>query len=245
LKKIILFIFLFHGIVHGQNNSLKSLDELVNKEEPGWDLVKEWIAEATNPIEILEKDTLRAKNSLIQTQVTTRSPMGAIIYETGGIFVDNGWLRILGSGNPKLNRSLPDWNKGKTFENFGDQPMIYLIADDIVGGFFGINGGVLGEDVGKIYYFAPDTLKWEPMNMGYSEFIWWTFVGNLSDFYSNVRWKGWENDIKSLDGNKGISFFPYLWTKHDDVNQLSRKAIPIEEMWQLNQNFVKQLNNNN
>jgi len=24
---------------------------------------------------------------------------GAIIYYTGGIFIDNGWIRILGSGN--------------------------------------------------------------------------------------------------------------------------------------------------
>ncbi|WP_318344349.1 DUF2625 domain-containing protein [Flagellimonas baculiformis] len=245
MKKSVLLILLFKGILYGQSNDLKSFEELINKKEPGWDIVKEWIDEATNPIEILEKDTIRAKNALLQTQVTTRSPMGAIVYETGGILVDNGWIRILGSGHLKLDRTLPEWNKGKTLENFGDYPTIYLIADDIVGGFFAINGGVLGEDIGSIYYFAPDTLEWEPMNMGYSEFIWWTFVGNLSDFYSNVRWKGWETDIKSLDGNKVISFFPYLWTKYDDINELSRKAVPIKEIWLLHQNLVKQLNNNN
>jgi len=38
------------------------------------------------------------KSALVAVQVTTRSPMGAIIYETGGILVDHGWIRILGSG---------------------------------------------------------------------------------------------------------------------------------------------------
>jgi hypothetical protein len=42
--------------------------------------------------------------------------MGAIIYETGGLLVDNGWIRILGSGHKKLDRNLPEWNKGKSIK---------------------------------------------------------------------------------------------------------------------------------
>ena len=30
-------------------------------------------------------------------QMPTSSPMGAVIYETGGILIHHGWLRILGS----------------------------------------------------------------------------------------------------------------------------------------------------
>ena len=41
-----------------------------------------------------------------------RSPLGAVVYETGGILVDGGWLRILGSGNARLTRTLPGWNAG-------------------------------------------------------------------------------------------------------------------------------------
>lgn len=69
-----------------------------------------------NEIEILPKDSIQADSALFRTQVTTRSPMGAIIYETGGILVDNGWIRILGSGSEKLKRNFPEWNKGK--ENY-------------------------------------------------------------------------------------------------------------------------------
>ncbi len=222
---------------------MKPTSELINKEEPGWELVLEWIDQATNMIEVLPKNEKQADSALYQTQVTTRSPMGAIIYETGGILVDNGWIRILGSGNEKLDRTLPKWNKGKTFNEFGEQPSILLIADDVVGGFFGINGGALGEDFGKVYYFAPDSLDWEPLDIGYSDFLWWTFTGNLSDFYSNVRWKNWIKDVNKITGNQGFSFYPFLWTKHKNINDLSKKAVPISEIWALQQDFVKQLNN--
>ena len=48
-------------------------------------------------------------------QMPTSSPMGAVIYETGGILIHHGWLRILGSGSFKLPRGLMDWNFSKSF----------------------------------------------------------------------------------------------------------------------------------
>ena len=69
---------------------MKTLNELINTKESGWAVVKERLQEATNPYEILPKDIKRAEEELLRTQVTTRSPMGAIIYETGGILIDDG-----------------------------------------------------------------------------------------------------------------------------------------------------------
>src|SRR6478752_1252509 len=88
-------------------NKMRSVDELINKTEPGWGIVKQWIDTAKNQVAILPCDTAKAKDALYKTQVTTRSPMGAIIYSTGGLLIDNGWIRVLGSGNDKLNRNLP------------------------------------------------------------------------------------------------------------------------------------------
>ena len=242
MNKLIFLFLIINLTAFGQNSELKTLNELIEKNESGWELVSEWIKQATNPIEILTKDQEQAEIALYQTQVTTRSPMGAIIYETGGILVDNGWLRILGSGNEKLDRTLPNWNKGKTYNEYGEKPSLLLIADDIVGGFFAINGGALGEDLGMVYYFAPDSLNWEPMDIGYSNFIWWAFTGNLEDYYENIRWKNWKEEISKLNGNQGISFYPFLWTKHKNIRKLSRKAVPITEIWSFQQDVVKQLN---
>src|SRR5689334_17854253 len=108
--------------------------------------------------------------------------MGAVVYETGGILIDNGWLRVLGSGHDRLTRTMPRWNEGRA-DGF------YLVADDAVGGFFAINGGALGPDAKNLYYFAPDSLEWEPLNFGYSTFLQWACAGPLEKFYEWIRWQ--------------------------------------------------------
>jgi hypothetical protein len=223
-------------------NKMKTTDELINKIEPGWPLVLEWISSAKNKVEILPCDTAKAKDALYKTQVTTRSPMGAIIYSTGGLLIDNGWIRILGSGHSKLDRTLPDWNKGKTFKEYGEAPSFLLVADDAVGGFFAINGGVLGNDLGKIYYLSPDNLKWEPLELTYTEFLLFCFDDDLNKFYDGLRWKSWKEEVSKLDGNKIYNFYPFLWTKEGkDIDKNSRKPIPVEEQYNLNMEMRKQL----
>ncbi len=224
---------------------MKKVSELINVAEPGWVLVAEWINDATNKVEILPKNEKEADNALYQTQVSTRSPMGAIIYETGGLLIDHGWIRILGSGNQKLDRTLPEWNKGKTFKEYGDKPSIFLVADDVVGGFFAINGGALGDDLGNVYYFAPDALEWESMDIGYSDFLWWTFTGDLSQFYANARWTDWKKELSEVNGNQGIAFYPFLWTEHKHIDDLTRKIVPISEIWAFQQDALKQLHKGN
>ena len=200
------------------------------------------IVSAKNKVEVLPVDTNKAKNALYKTQVTTRSPMGAIIYMTGGILIDNGWIRILGSGHDRLTRTLPDWNKGKSFAEFGQPAPFLLIADDAMGGFFLLNGGGLGEDLGKTYYLAADNLEYEPLGLNYTDFLYFCFNNNLDEFYKGYRWKNWKEEVSKLDGDKVFSFFPYLWTEEGkDINKNSRKAVPVEELYNLHLDFRTQL----
>ncbi|MFZ4797225.1 MAG: DUF2625 domain-containing protein [Bacteroidia bacterium] len=221
---------------------MRTLNELINKEEPAWTLVKEWIDSAKNKVEVLPIDTSKAKDALYKTQVTTRSPMGAIVYMTGGLLVDNGWIRILGSGNEKLKRILPDWNKGKTFKEFGQAPAFLLIADDAMGGFFLLNGGGLGKDLGKVYYFSPDNLEFEPLDLTYSAFLNFCFNNNLDEFYKGHRWTNWKEEVTKLNGDSVYTFYPFLWSKEGkDINKVTRSVVPIEEQYGLNLDFRKQL----
>ncbi len=168
--------------------------------------------------------------------------MVAIIYSSGGLLIDGGWIRILGSGHSKLNRTLPDWNKGKSFKEFCQVPSFLLLADDAAGGFFVINGGGLGNDAGKVYYLAPDNLEWEPLNLTYTEFLNFCFNGDLSNFYKDLRWTDWKTEVAKLDGNMTNNFFPYLLTKEGkDINKVSRKAIPVEEQFGFILDLLKQL----
>lgn len=124
-RPFIAIILTLLSLIAAAQNKMRSVDDLINKTDPGWTLVQAWIKSAKNKVEILVVDTVKAKDALYKTQVTTRSPMGAIVYMTGGLLIDDGWIRILGSGNTKLSRTLPDWNKGKSFREFGEPPSFY------------------------------------------------------------------------------------------------------------------------
>lgn len=221
---------------------MRNIEDLINKVEPGWDLVQEWIDSAKNKVEVLSCDTAKAKDALYKTQVTTRSPMGAIIYTTGGLLIDDGWIRILGAGHQRLNRTLPDWNKGKSLKEFGEAPAFLLIADDAIGGFFAINGGQFGNDMGEVYYLSPDNLEWEGLDINYSDFLGFCFNGNLDDFYKGLRWENWRDEVAKLDGNMVYNFYPFLWSKEGkDINKVSRKAVPVQEQYEVNLSFREQL----
>ncbi len=222
---------------------MKKLSELINLEEPAWELIKDWLKDAKNTYEILERDVKRAQEELLNAQVTTRSVLGAVIYETGGILIDSAWIRILGSGSDKLDRAIMHWNKDKTYKNIGEQTGYLLVADDVVGGYFAINGGKFSGSIGNVFYLAPDTLEWEDLGCGYSEFLYWTLTGDLDLFYENVRWKGWKENIKGVNGSQTFAFYPFLWTKEGkDINKVERKIVPVEESYRLSIEMQKALN---
>lgn len=215
---------------------MRTLSELIDTENSAWPLVKDWIEQARNKVDILPViDKKTADEALINIQVTTRSPMGAIIHNTGGILVDNGWLRILGSGSVRMQRALPSWNLGKTLEIYGGLAPYLLVADDAVGGFYAINGGALGKDAGNMYYNAPDMTDWMPMNMSYIQFLLFTLETDMNDFYESLRWPGYEKEIQNLQPDYAFNFYPFLWTEEGaDITTCSRKVIPIEEVYRIN-----------
>ncbi|TAL05767.1 MAG: DUF2625 domain-containing protein [Verrucomicrobia bacterium] len=212
----------------------KQLHELINREDPGWPVVQGWIAEAKNLVEVLPPvgDATREK-ALVSIQVTTRSPMGAIIYETGGILVDHGWLRILGSGHPRLPRSLPDWNFGRSVFESGERPSSVLCADDAIGGFFAIDGGGFGIQQGMVCYFAPDRLVWENTKLSYSQFLVWSFQGDLAKYYESERWPGWQQEVSNLGGDQVFGIYPFLFCDDKPITERLRKPVSISEVYDL------------
>ncbi len=215
---------------------MRALNELINADDPGIAQIREWTKHAANPCELLPPSAQR-EEVLLQTQVTTRSTMGAIAYETGGILIDGGWLRFLGSGHHKLPRTLPGWNQGRSSG-------FYLVADDAVGGFFAINGGVFGEDVKNMYYWPPDSLDWEPMKIGFTDFFVWALSERLAQFYETLRWPSWRQDIAGLSGDSCFSFYPFLWTKEGSLTASHRAKVPVQEAFDLKNELLRQLNQN-
>jgi hypothetical protein len=55
-----------------------------------------------------------------------------------------------------------------------------------------------------------------------------------------LRWKTWEQDVKNIDGDKGVICNPLLYTKEgQDINKVTRKIVPIQELWDMYFSEVK------
>ena len=182
------------------------------------------------PVEILSCGRETGEAALLAVQVTSRSPQGAICHGTGGILVDDGWLRMLGAGQARLTRSLPGWNRGKYPAEAQGWSGAMLVADDAVGGFFALNGGAIaGCAPGSIAYLAPDTLRWEDTGLGYSQFLCWSWSGSLAEFTADLRWPGWRDEIRGLHGDQVFGVYPPLWTEGPPIGQRSFRPVSIAE----------------
>ena len=214
---------------------MKPLAELINTDEPGIELVRAWLAEGSLDYKILPASA-DSGSRLEETQVSTRSPMGAIVYETGGIVVDGGWLRILGSGCEHMERSLPRWNR----DVLGEDRSAYLVADDVLGGFFAINGGALGEDLGSLYYFPYDDFSWQALDINYSQFIAWCVTDSLHKFYGEDRFSDWNDRASSISPDQCFSFYPFLWTEEGSVEGSHCKPVPALETFRIKVDLINQ-----
>lgn len=191
---------------------MRTLEMLIDQQQHGWPQVRSWIDGATNGIEILPADRSRAGEVLFALQVTTRSAMGAMVWETGGLLVDNGWVRVLGGGGPRMNGDLANWNGLGHFPVCRVVQGLCVIAHDAAGGIFALDGGALGAGKNAVYYLAPDTLRWMEIHRGYSYFLEWLCTGDIAGFSARVRWDGWEDDIAASGPDRGFAASPPRWT---------------------------------
>lgn len=107
--------------------------------------------------------------------------------------VDHGWLRILGGGAGKLP-SLAQVNRLADPTTQSEPPSHLLVGYDVLGGRFAIDGGGLSINPGEVCYWGPDTLSWRGLEVGHGAFISSFMSGAARDFYSTLRWTGWENE---------------------------------------------------
>ncbi|WP_252147601.1 DUF2625 family protein, partial [Escherichia coli] len=81
------------------------------------------------------------------------------------------------------------------------------------------------------HYLAPDTLNWESLEVGYSEFLQWALSGDLDTFYENVRWQQWREDVIKLSATEAFTFYPFLWVQSEEAR--TRKVISLTELWEM------------
>lgn len=220
---------------------LRGLDELTGVDEPAWPLLEEELRAAKVPVEVLDADPGRAAATLLQTQVTVRSYLGAFLFRTGGLLVDDGWLRVYGSPAAHNDRRLPGLARVNGYPAEPDAAWrpagALVVAHDVLGGTFAVQGGTEEETglpgrPGEIVYFAPDSLRWDAVGAGYGAWLSWLLDGGTEEFYEGLRWPGWRDEVPGLTGGEGLSLYPPLWSAeaHQDLAATSRAVVPLGEL---------------
>lgn len=187
------------------------------------EMILKSIKESPKKIRILpkqDKQLLVIKN---QYSINEESTLGAIVYNTGGIMVDE-WIRIYGAGDIDFTER----NKLFPYDKI-------VVAEDILGGLFIILEG------GNVAYFAPDTLEIEDMEISFGQFIYWCLHGDTDTFYTDYRWEHWQEEVKSLGIDYGMSFYPYLWAEAESLEKRHRQAILMKEIIGLEMDFCQQI----
>lgn len=221
---------------------MRSLAELTATDDPAWPTVQTWVAAATVPVDVLPVTEDARATCLFRLQVTTRSTLGALAWNTGGICIDHGWLRILGGGHGGLTDLATASGLGEPGPH-STQPDYVLAGYDILGGQFAVNGGPLPGAPGHVAYFAPDTLKWMSLNMGHSDFVAWALTGDTASFYADLRWTGWQRESAALSLEQGIHVYPPPFTREsrDGSVVVSRRPVPMMELLEMHPDLAMQV----
>lgn len=202
-----------------------------------WEELKKMFSDSNKNIKLIISKTNDGQNTLDILKITSKSALGSILFNTGGITVDN-WIRVLGSENQE-NRGLLSYNKINENGVANAIDKMLIVADDVVGGIFALNAGKFSDGIGDVWYFAPDTLQWESLEMKYSEFISWIVMGNINEFYSSLRWNRWKDDVSNLTFDEAILVYPFLWSNEVQIEKADKKIVPVEELLNINQEYSK------
>ena len=224
---------------------MRELSELTNVADPAW---PELHAElSAGPVWLFPGDPRQGQDCLYRLQVTAASALGALVLHSGGLAVDGGWLRVFGGaavpgGPPSLaqvNRMFdPNWRPEAGL----------IVGHDVLGGVFALNGvnppafGRPGEP-GQMVYFAPDTLEWQELEVGHSTWLSWLASGGTAQFYADLRWPGWENEIRVLAPWQGLAVYPFLWSEEAQANlaATTRRPVPMPEILGMHAEFRTQM----
>lgn len=212
--------------------TILDLERLIDHENPGIAVLRAWAGEpGANPSAFLPRDADLARRTLSHLGVTTRSILGAVAFETGGIVVADGLLRLWGSGP---QRSLLDANRAASAAAGRALRDVLLVADDAFGGLFALDGGAFGErDAGGVFHLPADDTRWSSLEVGYSGFAAWCLTGDLDALYGpSLPWMATIRQPKP-DIDRILSVYPFPWTTEGRAGGGAVRTVAADESLRL------------
>ncbi len=213
---------------------MKTLDELTDARDPAIHELRGMAAQSARSV-LLPVDDALAAQTLLALQVSTHAMLGAQVHGTGGIHAFGGRIRLLGSGTDAA-RSLLGVNRALGWSH--DQaahPGFLVVADDVLGGVFALNGGALdASGLGHVFWLPPDEMVWRDLEVGHSDFVEWCMTGEWGALYADLQAPA---ALAALalpppDFANTLSFAPFLWTLEGQA-AADVRAVPAHEVLRL------------
>ena len=199
-----------------------------------WNEILQMFDSSASNIELIGGQDNAGSVIVNDLKLNPQTTLSAVIGNVAGIKVNNT-IRILGQGNQDI-KGIHKINEVKCGMATKIRDLL-IVATDVFGGFYAMNTAEGKGPVGEIFYFAPDTLGWEALNMKYSQFLYWTVHGNTDDFYSSMKWSDWEQIAKAVGFDEGILIYPFLWSNEINIETASKKIVPFEELFCVNMEY--------
>jgi len=208
-----------------------------------WEDIQNQVAFAKNPVVYFGIAEVPNSDLIQRLGISDNSTLGAFLKFSCGLVLQSGFLRIFGGRASSQVESFEYWNiPSASPELIAIPKKAILVGCDVLGGFFSVNGGEFGPDLGKVYYFAPDTLQWSSLGIGHSQFLWWCLSGETDKFYEDLKWQGFEDMTGKVLGGQGITSYPFPWSvEGKDLDATSKKIVPLKEIWNVNVEMKAQI----
>lgn len=212
----------------------RSVADLVDLHDDALPMIREWMAAAPIDARLLDCPREAGERALARLQVTTRSPLGALAYHSGGLLIDDGWLRVWGAGSAELPRAVDTWNRLDSGVLRCEHGLV--VADDAVGGFF-----AWFSSPRTVHYFSPDSFSWEDTGRGYTDWLSVMLGDGLALWYEELRWPGWREEVRALEPDRGIHVWPPMVMAGPDLGERSRRPVPVDELWETGMQLATEL----
>lgn len=207
---------------------MRPLVDLIDQQDPGLPLLRRWADDpAGNGGVLLEPENTVRNETLVGLQITTRSMLGTVAYETGGVSVAAGLVRLLGSS---ATRSLLRTAELAGCPIDGSCPDFIIVGDDVLGGLFALNGGRFGADrQGEVFHLAADDIAWVPLGVGHADFVAWCLTGDLRQVYGPLSQLDQYEARPRPPFDAIYSFYPFLWTREAKDRPPSVRIVSADE----------------
>lgn len=189
---------------------------------------------AASPVTVSVRAPDARSTTATRLALGTDSTLGALARHSSGLLVDDGWLRILGGSS---SDGLPGLDQASA-----PGQGLLIVAYDVLGGVFALDGGALGPGDGSVHHFSVDSLRWEDLGLGHTAFVRAMLEGAGADFSDALRWPGWEAEVRQLAPAQGLDLYPPPFTAEGkDLSTVSRRPVPFPELLALHNEVLTRI----